>query len=41
MCNKCLGTIEGDGDGYIATVDGEATDDDLFDDLGNPLEEYD
>ena len=34
MCNTCLGTIT-----EIDTVEGEALDEDLFDDLGNPLEE--
>lgn len=34
MCNICLGTIA-----EVDTVEGEATDDDLFDDDGNPVEE--
>jgi hypothetical protein len=35
MCNTCLGTI----DDSVETVEGEAVDEELFDDLGNPLEE--
>lgn len=38
MCNTCLSTIDDGGD-YTATVEGEAVDQDLFDDLGNPVEE--
>lgn len=34
MCNTCLGTIA-----EVDTVDGEAVEDGLFDDLGNPLED--
>jgi hypothetical protein len=35
MCDKCLGTISD-----IDTVEGEGTDEDLFDDDGNPIETY-
>ena len=34
MCNTCLGTIT-----EIDTVEGEAMDEELFDEDGNPLEE--
>ena len=34
MCNECLTTIAD-----VETVDGEGTDEELFDDEGNPLEE--
>lgn len=34
MCNVCLGTIT-----EVDTIEGEATDEDLFDEDGNPLEE--
>jgi hypothetical protein len=34
MCNVCLGTIT-----EVDTIEGEATDEDLFDEEGNPLEE--
>jgi hypothetical protein len=37
LCNTCLGTIT-DSD-WTATVEGEATDEDLFDDEGNPRED--
>lgn len=33
MCNPCLGTIA-----EVDTVDGEATDEDLFDDEGDPID---
>lgn len=39
MCNKCLSTITDDSDA-LATIDGLAEDEELFDDYGNPLEEY-
>jgi hypothetical protein len=34
MCNTCLGTIA-----EVDTVEGEATDEDLFDNDGNPIED--
>jgi hypothetical protein len=34
MCNTCLGTIA-----EVDTIEGEATDEDLFDDDGNPRED--
>jgi len=35
MCNTCLGTISDD----VETVEGEAQDEDLFDDDGSPISE--
>ena len=35
MCNTCLGTISDD----VETVEGQAEDEELFDDDGNPVEE--
>jgi hypothetical protein len=39
MCNTCLGTITEIGGESTATIEGEATDEDLFDDEGNPRED--
>lgn len=36
MCNKCLDTISDEG---VDTVEGVVEDEELFDDLGNPLEQ--
>lgn len=36
MCNACLGEIQ---DEDLETIEGQAEDDDLFDDDGNPRDE--
>lgn len=38
LCDVCLGTIVDEYD--LDTIDGEAQDEDLFDDDGNPEEDY-
>ena len=37
MCDRCLGEILDDND--LETVEGQAEDDELFDEDGNPMEE--
>lgn len=39
MCNSCLSTIMEDDDKFTATVDGEGTDEELFDDDGEPIDD--
>lgn len=38
MCDKCLSTIVDEYD--LETIEGEAQDEDLFDDDGSPAEDY-
>jgi hypothetical protein len=40
MCNKCLREISGDTDPFLATVEGSPEEGDLFDEEGNPKDEY-
>lgn len=37
LCNSCMGTIAGDV--FTDTVEGEGTDEELFDEDGNPVED--